>query len=295
MRMLNKKPKKRSLSAFLYLIPWLAFLLVFTVYPFLYGIAVSFTNFSLQSSKFIGLDNYLSLFEDRAFITASLSTLKYAALVIPSTVLIAVWIAATLQRRGPKENAFFKCVFYLNAVTSQTALVIVWMFLLAPTYGVFAGILSKLGVTNISWFDKPITAIPILSFLVLTCSLGQPVILFSAAMGSIPESYYEAAALEGASKSQQFWKITWPLLHSTTTFVVVTTTIAVLQIFVVPYLMTGGGPSHKTSSLLLRVYQTAFLNGHFGLASAIGIVLFMLTCVVAAVQFRMMKRDIIEY
>lgn len=289
------KRLRKEKWGYIFLIPWFCFFVVFTVYPFLYGFKVSFYDFTISRSKFIGLDNYIEAFGNEAFWRSLIATFQYAVIILPVTVIVSLWIAKVLSARGKKLNAFSKAVFYLPAVTNQVTLVIVWNFLFSPTFGLVAGIFRTLGLTPVSWFDSPRTAIPLLALLICTYGLGQPVILYTAAINGIPDCYFEAAKIDGATDNQIFFKVTLKLLHSTTTYILITSTIGMLQVFAVPYLMTNGGPSHRTSTLLMLVYTSAFQNGSFGYASAIGVILFFITVVIAFLQFRMMKQETVEY
>jgi len=289
---------RKTIWAALFLLPWFVFFCIFTVYPFVFGIYVSFTNFSLagvQNIHFVGLDNFKAILDDPAFVRSIIATISFAAIIIPCTIVFSLWIANILQRYGNKMNALTKVAVYLPAVTCQAALVVVWKFIFAPHAGVVAGLLKTAGLPLFSLFDSAVTSIPVLSLIVITATLGQPLILYSAAINNIPVTYYEAAELDGASRMQQFFQITLPLLQSANTFVIITTTIGVMQVFVVPYLMTSGGPQYTTSTLLLMIYKSAFQNGSFGYASAVGLVLFLITAVIAAFQFRIMRRDLVEY
>jgi len=289
------KKFKKKIWGYIFLLPWFVFFAVFTVYPFCFGIYVSFTNYTLGAQDFIGLQNFKAILADPAFMKSVVATLEYLLLIMPSTVIVSLWISKVLQYRGSKTNAFTKVAFYLPTVTSQVALVIVWNFLFAPSFGFIASIFTQLGLEPISWFSDPNLAIPLISFLVIAVSLGQPIILYTAAINGIPSSYFEAAEIDGAKRNPVFFKITLPLLQATTTFIIITSTIGLMQIFVVPYLMTGGGPEYRTSTLLLMIYRAAFGNNKFGYASAVGVVFFIMTSIIAAIQFRLMKRDNIEY
>ena len=284
--------------AMCFLAPWFIYFAVFTAFPFLYGIYVSFTNYSIagiQNIRFVGLENFFAIPKDPAFWRSIVATLGFAALVIPLTVALSLWVANLLQCYGTKMNGFMKVFIYLPGVACQAALVSAWKFIFAPGAGIISSLFKSLGLSTFSLFDSALTSIPVLSLIIVLANLGQPIILYSAAMNSIPITYYEAAEIDGASRRKQFFSITLPLLQSANTFVIVTTTIGMFQIFIVPYLMTGGGPQYRTSTLLLMVYRSAFQNGSFGYASAVGLVLFLLTAVVAAFQFYMMKRDLVEF
>ena len=279
---------------YIFLIPWALFFFVFTLFPFLFGILVSFTDYSLSGMKFNGLDNYRRIFSQTAFVRSTVATFSYGAIIIPLSIVMALWIAYEIHERGTKVNSFVKASLYLPGVTTHSALTIVWKFLLLPTFGLMALILARFGFHG-SLLDSPERAIPIISVLIVSVGLGQPVILYTAAMNAIPISFYEAARLEGANRFSIFRKITLPLISPTTTFILITNTIGILQLFVVPYLMTNGGPAYRTSTLLLLVYNSAFINGSFGYASAIGNILFVLTAILAVIQFWIMRRDIAEY
>ena len=289
-----KRQRKEERWGYFFLIPWALFFFVFTLFPFLFGILVSFTDYSLSGMRFNGLANYRLIFTQTAFIRSTIATFSYAAIIIPLTIALSLWISYEIHERSGRFNSFVKASLYLPGVTTQSALTIVWKFLLIPSFGLIATLLARFGFHG-SLLDSPASAIPIISVLIVLVTLGQPVILFTAAMNSIPVSYYEAAWLEGASRFSVFRHITLPLISPTTKFILVTNTIGILQLFVVPYLMTGGGPAYRTSTLLLLVYNSAFINGSFGYASAIGNILFIMTSLLAVIQFWIMRRDIVEY
>ncbi len=280
---------------YLFLLPWFVFLLVFTIYPFFYGFGASLYDYTLTRQVFTGLENYQQIFRDKAFGRSIVATLCYAAILLPLTVCLSLWIANTITKFRERTSGIFKAIFYLPTITSQVALVVVWNFIFAPSFGLLANLFQMVGLTPISWFDDPMRSIPLLSLLILSYTMGQPIILYSAGIGNIPVSYYEAARIDGATDRQLFFKITLPMLRSVTTYILITCTIGMLQIFAVPYLMTGGGPNNATSTLLMMVYKSAFINGNFGYASAVGVMLFLITAVIAALQFHMMRADALEF
>jgi multiple sugar transport system permease protein len=279
---------------YLFLVPWFLFFAVFTVYPFMFGLVASFTDYNLSGMRFTGLDNFKKIFTDQAVGRSLIATLLYTLIISALTILLSLWIADDLRLRGRHFNSFVKAVLYIPGIATTAALTIAWKYMLSPTFGIVSILLSRIGI-NVNLLDTPLYVIPIISILITGISLGQPVILYTAAMGGIPESFYEVAELEGAKGFQVFRRITLPLIQPTTIFILVSNTIGLLQVFVVPYLLTGGGPAYRTSTLLLLIYNSAFLNGSFGYASAIGNVLFITACLLSAVQFKIMHRDVIEY
>ena len=190
---------------------------------------------------------------------------------------------------------FGKLLMYLPGVTCSVALILSWKYMFDPNVGMLRSVLGLFGVTKVSVFDSARTAIPIMSLLAACTNFGANLIIYCAALDAIPNDYYEAAELDGASKRRQFISITIPLLNPTIVYVFITATIGALQIFVIPQLMTGGGPNYSTSTLLMLVYNTAFTNNQFGYASAIGVILFLITAIIAIIQFHVTRRDAVEY
>lgn len=286
---------RKAKWGYVFLLPWLIIFFIFYAYPLVYGIVVSFTNFSLGNLEFNGLANYKRIFTDYAFWRSLVAMLCYAILVIPFQVFLPMWMANILRPHGDKFNTVVKLLIYLPGVTCSVALVLSWKFMLDPNLGILATILRILGISGFSLFNDAKTAIPALSALIILSNLGNNLIIYAAALNSIPNDYYEAAELDGASRGQQFRRITMPLLHPTIVYVFITSTISALQIFVIPQLMTAGGPNYTTSTLLMMIYSTAFTNNQFGYASAIGVTLFLLTAIIAIIQFRVTQRETVEY
>ena len=288
----RKKALKRNAVSYAFLAPWLIFFLIFTVFPFVYGIAISLFDFNYVEKTFIGLANYKTIISDEMFHTSVLATLKMVAIIVPGTVLISLWVSNTVRRRRKAMQSFTKAVFYLSAIISEVALVIVWKWIYNPGIGLTATICNLLGVGTLDWYGNVNLAVPLISILVSTFTIAQPIILYSAAMNNIPEIYYEAAKIDGASRWAQFKNITWPLIKHTTTFVLIITTILSLQVFAIPYLLTGGGPQFGTTTVLLMVYRNAFEYGRYGYASAMSVVLFAIIAIFAYFQFRFTKSDV---
>lgn len=292
---LTRLESRKARWGYAFLMPWLIMFCVFYAYPLIYGIVISFTDFKIGSMKWIGVANYVNIFKDYAFWRSLLGTLCYGAIFIPMQVFLPLWAANTIRPHGSKFTTATKLLVYLPGVASAVALIIAWKFVLAPDIGLVSRMFSFFGVERFSVLDSAKTSIPILSVLAAFCSMGGNLIIYSAALNGIPEDYYEAARLDGANRQQQFRNITIPMLQPTMVYVFITSTIAALQIFVIPQLMTGGGPNYTSSSLLILIYNSAFQLGKFGYASAIGVILFVLTAMIALIQFRVTKRDSIEY
>lgn len=296
-----KEKQKRKLYwrkarwGYFFLIPWFLVFVTFYAYPLFYGIFVSFTDYSLKSMNFVGLSNYSGIVQDYAFWRSLFAMFLYCLIVVPLRTMVPLWAANTLRPHGNGFTTTTKLLIYLPGVVCTSALVISWKFMLAPGTGIISEVLRRIGFGDVSLLDNAKTSIPILSLLIAFSNMGTNLIVYCAAIDAVPDTYYEAAELDGANRTMQFWSITVPMLHPTIIYVLVTSTIASLQIFVIPQLMTGGGPNYTSSALLMLIYNSAFINYKFGYASAIGVVLFSITAVIAFIQFRVTKRETIEY
>lgn len=287
--------RRKAKWGYVFLIPWLLVFAVFYAYPLAYGIIISFTDSKLGSTTYIGLRNYGKILRDYAFWRSLLAMLAYVVIAVPVIVFVPLCAANALRRYGKKFNTAAKLLMYLPGVTCSVALILSWKYMFDPNVGMLRSVLGLFGVTKVSVFDSARTAIPIMSLLAACTNFGANLIIYCAALDAIPNDYYEAAELDGASRRRQFISITIPLLNPTIVYVFITATIGALQIFVIPQLMTGGGPNYSTSTLLMLVYNTAFTNNQFGYASAIGVILFLITAIIAIIQFRVTRRDAVEY
>lgn len=287
--------RRKAKWGYVFLLPWLIMFLVFYAYPLFYGTAVSFTNFSLGKMSWVGVGNYVKIFQDYRFWRSLRGMLGYCIIIIPMQVFIPMWAANTIYPYKRGLNTASKLLVYMPGVTCSVALVLAWKFMLDPNLGFVSRFLKSVIDPHFTLFDNALHAIPALSLLIVLSNMGANLIIYSAALGNIPADFYEAAELDGASPGQQFRLITMPLLHPTIVYVFVTATIAALQVFIIPQLMTSGGPNYTTSTLLMLIYDSAFANNQFGYASALGVILFLITAVIAVVQFRITRRDTIEF
>lgn len=287
----TKKKNKRGEMIFagLFLLPWLVDIAVFKIYPFLYGVFISFFDVSYKSNTFVGIKNYLTTFNQPLFWNALAATLKICAVTIPVIVVGALLLSFILRGRSKKFKSAAKIILYLPAVTSEIVLAIVWRNMFSSTFGVSATICAWLGIEPIHWLSDIRLTIPLVGILVASLCIAQPVILLSTAIDNIDPSILEAAEMDGATPSQLLWHITLPSIMPTVSFVLITTTIGNLQVFYVPFLLTGGGPENKTVTVLYLIYKNAFEYGKYGIADAQGMVLFILIGIMVLAQYKLTK------
>lgn len=276
--------------------------IIFTAYPLVQGILLSFYDAGVNRDKweYIGLKNYTNLLtRDPVFPTAIKNTFLFVLGVVPLAMVICLFVAVLIYPMSQRKQTFFRAAFYMPVVSAGVVLAMVWVYIYSQEYGLLNYIFESTGLLNllnggekIGWLAKPDTALISLAVVVLSWSLGQPLILFLAGLAAIPETLYEAAKIDGANSWQAFWRITLPLLRPTILFVLVVLTIAVFQVFVVVQLMTLGGPANATQTIVYQVWVTAFTKFKFGYASAMSVILLAIVSVLAIIQFKLLDRQL---
>ena len=286
--------KREWVTSYLFLLPALVFFIMFVAYPMLRGIYMSFFDYSLTSFKFIGLDNYKTLYMDKNFHKSMWNTIVLVIVAVPVVILFSIFVATTIYKKSELFRSFFRGVFYLPAVTSVVSVTVVWGWIYHPNFGVLNYLTGLLGLPPNQWLGDPRTALMAITVILITTSVGQPIILYVASLGNIPTSYIEAAQIDRATPWQIFRKIIWPMLMPTNLYVIVITTINTFQCFSLIQLLTSGGPIYSTSTVMYGVYEQAFQLGNFGLASAMGVVLAVIIAVISVIQFKFLGSDV-EY
>ncbi|SHI69947.1 oligogalacturonide ABC transporter membrane protein [Geosporobacter subterraneus DSM 17957] len=278
----------KKYEGMLYITPWLIGIIVFTAFPFITSFVLSFTNYNLMSApKFIGLQNYITMFRSPDFRKAFGVTFRYVAITVPLKLAFALFIAYILNFKIKGVN-FFRTAYYLPSILGgSVAISILWRFLFADT-GLINIFLGFLGFQSISWLGNPTYAIFTLSLL-RVWQFGSPMVIFLAALKNIPESLYEAAKIDGASKVSMFFKITLPLITPVVFFNFIMQLIQAFQEFNAPYIITGGGPLKSTYLLPLMIYDNSFKYFKMGYGSALSWFLFVVIMIFTAITFRSEK------
>ncbi|RIX52370.1 sugar ABC transporter permease [Paenibacillus nanensis] len=280
--------------SYLFLLPALGFFLLFVAYPMLKGIYISFFNHTLNQFEFVGLDNYKFLFHDETFIKSMRNTVLIVLIAVPIVIAFSVFVAMTIYKKSEWLRSLFRGIFYLPAVSSVVSITVVWASIYDPNFGILNYITSFFGMDPIAWLGDPDTALYAIILVLITTSVGQPIILYVASLGNIPASYIEAAQIDRANSGQIFRKIIWPMLMPTNLYIIVITTINSFQVFAIIQLLTSGGPMYETSTVMYGVYEKAFVLGNFGLASAMGVLLAIVIGVISMIQFKFLGSDV-EY
>ncbi len=285
---------RRERWAYIFLALPLLHYAIFRAYPIIRAVYLSFVNFSIWGDTWVGLNNFHDAFKDPLFWLAMKNTGYYTLTSVPASLAIAFLLAVLVFPLGQRASAFFKSAYYLPNVASAAVLSLVWLWLFEPRFGLLNYLLSLVGVSRILWLANPKTAMNSLVLMTLAGGHGYSVILITAAMGSVPESLYEAARLDGANRWSQFWRVTLPLLKPVTLYLLVMDTIGSFQIFTSIYIMTRGGPANATLTVVFLIFRQAFNFFNYGLASAQALVLFLIILAVSAIQYRWLSADV-EY
>ncbi|GGH78494.1 multiple sugar transport system permease protein [Pullulanibacillus pueri] len=277
--------------------PAVLLLVIFSVVPILISIGISFTDMNLiglanwAQIKFVGIENYIDLFTDKVFIKSIGNTLFYVIIGVPLAVISSFVIALLLNQINKWLSATFRIIYYMPSITNIVAIAVVWGFLYNQDYGLFNYILSVFHIDGVAWLENPHIAKLSLILMAVWKSNGVSMLIFLAALQSIPRSQYEAADIDGASRWQKLIYITIPAMSFATFFVTVTTLIGWLQFFEEPFVMTEGGPLDSTNSMALFIYQEGFQFNEFGYGAAASVVLFAVIILATILQFKLRKSE----
>ena len=273
-------------SGWLLSAPYAAFLLVFSGFPIVFALVLVFLRWDLVTApSFAGLDNVQLLAQDGRFWRAVGNTFVFLGIHVPLQIATALALAVALNRQLVFRT-FWRAAFFLPVVISGAVVAILWNALYATDVGLINRLLVRIGLAPVPWLTNPLTAMPAIAVMATWKNVGFYVIIYLAGLQYIPRSCLEAIELEGATGWQRFRYLTLPLLLPQTVLVVTLSTINGFQLFIEPYVMTGGGPLRRTYSIVLYLYTNAFSYQKMGYAATIGVALAVMIGAVVAIQRR---------
>lgn len=281
--------RKETIVSYLFLLPALIFFVGFVITPMAMGVVTSFTNSHMGGSEFIGFENYVRMFKDEKFLRSAWNTIVIVLISVPAVTAFSLWVGTVIYQMHAAVRSFYRCVFYLPVVTGSVAVVVVWKWMFNNYNGLFNHLIKSFGGTGVDWLGNTNTALWCILIILFTTSIGQPIVLYVAALGNVDYSLIEASQVDGATRMQVFWHIKWPSIMPTTLYVLVITTINSFQCFALIQLLTSGGPNYHTSTVMYLLYETAFKNYQYGYADAMGVVLAIVIALFSAVQFAVTK------
>lgn len=277
-------------AVLLFLLPALAGLVLFKLYPIFNGFVQSLytTGFISGEKSFAGIQSYASLFADPVFWNSLKVTLWFNLIINPLQIILAFALAVLLNTKI-KRISLFRGVHFVPVAVSVPTACVLWNIMLSPEQGVVNSILAALGFSPQPFLGSSTQALGSIIAIASWKGVGYWALFLLAGLQEVPASLYEASSLDGASRWKQFVHVTYPMMKRTLTFVVVSVTTANLLLFSPMYILTKGGPEHSTNVLMLESYNNAFLYSDLGRASAIVVILLLITLAIVTLQFRWLK------
>ncbi|TDD72678.1 sugar ABC transporter permease [Jiangella aurantiaca] len=288
----GRRPRRRSrhgLAALVFLLPTLVVFTYFGWWPILRGVVLSVQETNLVSDpRWVGLDNFRTLLADPLLWTAVRNTAWFALLALlfgfPAPILLAV-VMSELRRLG----GLFRVLVYLPVVVPPVVAVLLWKWFYDPGNGLFNEVLGLIGLGPYPWLQSTSSAMPSLVLEATWAGAGGTVLIYLAALTSVPSELYEAAETDGASVWRRLWHVTLPQLRGVLLLMLLLQVIGTLQVFTEPFVLTDGGPADSTVTILLLIYRYAFVYGDYGLATALSVLLAVVLGVLSAIYLRLTR------
>ena len=282
---MSRRGRASQLEGFAFVAPFLFFYFTILIYPLFLGISISLKRVALfGGGEFVGLGNYVRLAADPVFHQSLINTFLIALMIVPTLTALTLALALALNR-ATRDAAIFRGIFFSSSVLSVTIVTLIWRFVLAPDAGLLGELWTALGWTPLPLLSHPDLVLPALALTTIWWSIGLPMMLFLAGLQQIPEELYEAAALDRAGRWTTFWRVTLPSLRRTWILVIMLQTAAQLQLFGQSQLLTAGGPSGASRTVVLFIFETAFGRWELGYATAAAEILFVLILALTLVQY----------
>ncbi len=277
--------KREGIIGYLFFLPGLIGLVFLMGIPILYSLYISFTKYNIYNSpEWVGLKNYIVMFEDPLFTKSIINTLYYVALSVPINAIVGILLAVLLNQ-DVKGIRIFRTLFYLPTVVSGVAVALLWQWLLDPNFGLVNTFLANFGIDGPGWLTTTTWSKPSI-VLMNAWAVGGTMIIYLAGLQGIPKSLYESAIIDGAGPVRRFINITIPMLSPTIFFNVIMGIISGFQVFMQAYIMTDGGPNNSTLFFAYHLYNKAFRDLQLGYASALAWVLLVITLIFTLIIFK---------
>ncbi|PZM12991.1 ABC transporter permease [Rhizobium tubonense] len=287
---ITRKPLSTALNLtpYAFVLPATVLLFIIILAPIVLVIALSFTDYTLGSLdwSFASLDNYQDLFSDKVFVRSLRNTLLYVAIVVPTSVFLALIVAICINQRI-RTKRFYEVVYFLPVTSTFVAMAIVWEFLFHSRIGPLNQFLALLGYDRVGFLTDPEVALISLAVVGVWKLIGFNVILYLAGLSSIPADIYEAASIDGMDGGlDRLLRITWPMLGPTTMFVAITSSISAFQVFEPVAVLTKGGPQGSTDVVLYQMYLESFQYFEIGYGASITVVFLAVILAFSLLQLR---------
>ena len=287
--------KKENLAGLLFILPAMIPLSVFWILPVLFSGGLSLTNWDMMSEniKFMGIKNYTSLLRDPNFGRVLKNTLVFAVGSTVPTIFLGM-MTALVMNGSRKGTGVYRTIIFAPYITPMGAISVVWSWIFEPRVGILNFIMRLVGLPESQWLQSSRTAMVSVLIVTIWKSLGWTMIFYMEAIRKVPQNLLESAAIDGANGFWRFVKITLPLISPTTLFLIIMSTISSLQAYDQIQVLTQGGPAGATRTLLYYYYQEAFQNFNTGKASAVAVILVIITVVLSLVETGISKKMVFD-
>ncbi|MFE7704981.1 carbohydrate ABC transporter permease [Streptomyces sp. NPDC057486] len=280
--------RRRQRAGMLMVAPALLHASLWIGLPVVASVVLAFTKYDvLTAPQFVGLDNFSEMMGDTVFRKSIVNTVIYTFFTVPFGMLLGLLVALALHT-GLKARGIYRTAVFLPQVTATVAIALVWLWIYNPGNGLLNTLLSFVGIDGPAWLASTSWAMPSVILVGIWQGIGMKMLIYLAALQSLPKELYEAASVDGASKVRQFFSITVPLLKPATFFVLITSMVSAFQSFDQIYILTDGGPANSTTMMTYEIYKSAFREFRVGYACAQSLVLFVLLMGFTLVNRRIM-------
>jgi len=278
--------REETITGYLFILPNFVGFCAFTLFPIVFAFAMTFTDWDLSKSRsFIGLGNYAHLVGDRLFWKTLGNSMYYTFVAVPTGVFVAFWLALLMNRKM-KGVILFRTLYFLPQITLVVATALVWNWIYHPELGLLNYVLRRIGLPGQNWLHSTTWAMPAVIVMSNWQGIAPAILILLAGLQGIPQEFYEAAEIDGASALGKLFYVTIPLLSPTIFFVVVTSLIGALQAFSQFFIMTQGGPAYATTPLVLYIFQNAFEFFNMGYGATLATVLFVVILIITIIQWK---------
>mgnify|MGYP001027924628 CR=1 FL=1 len=290
------KNSRAEMAGIFFILPNLITFTVFVIFPAISGFYLAFTDYSMlrTQSNFIGLENFKTIFSDfssSSFLRSMLRTFVFTAIFVPVSFFFSLFLSVITTSETVKGKNFLRTLFYWPWILSPVIVALSWKWFLDIDAGFLNIMLEKIGMQPKRWLLEPNLAFFWVTVVNIWYVAGYFMVMFNAALTSIPQEVYDAASIDGANKWQRFWSITFPLLRPTSILVLVLSMIMAIRSFELVYVFTKGGPGNTTMFMVQKVYEVGFQDYKLGLAAAMSVVMFFVLLGLTLIQFRYMRQE----
>ena len=284
-----------TIAGYLFLAPNFIGFIIFLLFPICFAFFIMLTDWSLaKPPAFVGLENFETMVNDRLFWKSLGNSFYYTFVAVPTGIFIAFWLALALNRKM-RGIIFFRTIYFLPQITLTVAAATIWRWIYQPEIGMINHMLDLVGIDGPKWIHDTKWAMPSVIIMSNWQGIGFAMLILLAGLQGIPEEYYEAASIDGASGWQRMRFVTLPMLTPALFFVVVTSLIGAFQSFDQFFVLTQGGPAHATTPLTLYIFQNAFTFFKMGYGAALASVVFVIILIITIIQWRLARRWVIGF